>query len=83
MVTEARTGPAVAPPRPSTPSTVKKATATESPEYTVSRQKPPPPRADAGLAPDEDDNETAVAAGDADDENDPQVIAASAPKARK
>jgi hypothetical protein len=62
---------------------VKKATATESPEYTVSRQKPPPPRADAGLAPDEDDNETAVAAGDADDENDPQVIAASAPKARK
>jgi dienelactone hydrolase len=83
MVTEARTGPAVAPPRPSTPSTVKKATATESPEYTVSRQKPPPPRADAGLAPDEDDNETAVAAGDADDENDPQVIAASAPTARK
>jgi len=84
MVTEARTGPAVSPPRPGSASTTKQTASTDSTAFTVTRQTPPPPRADAGLAPDEDDNETAVAAGDADDdENDPQVIAASAPATRK
>ena len=67
MVTEARTGPAV-PARPSKPSSVAKT-----------------PHHDDGLEPDSlarQETREAVMAGD-DDDNDPQVIAASAPPMHK